>query len=190
MTTHFSSSTIVPARQARHLAFQSITVNPFVILTVVSVFANAPVLAQTGAKTTGPPSIAGMRAFLFQNKTGQLSEDVLGPPANRLWNTIAGAKSADATMVVVQLSGPPSAAFNGAAGHARYVLRLVALEGKRATRVFDRTVPIPALNDSGAVYVSFLLRQDGCSNVRLIASIVGSRETKPFERSLSFACGE
>jgi hypothetical protein len=55
-------------------------VNALVILTVVTVLANAPALAHTGAKpTTSAPSITGMRAFLFQNKTGQLSEDVLDP---------------------------------------------------------------------------------------------------------------
>jgi hypothetical protein len=168
-------------------------VNAFVILTAVSALASAPALAQTAAKaTTSAPSVTGMRAFLFQNKTGELSEDVLSAPATPLWNTIAGAKSADATMVVVQVSGPLNAPFNTAArGNARYLLRLVALEGKRATRLLDRTVPIPALTDSGAVYVSFLLRQNGCSNVRLIASIVGPRAAaKPFEQSLSFACGE
>lgn len=130
-----------------------------------------------------------MRAFLTHNKTGELSPDVLDAQGG-LRNSIVGPNASDAMLVVVELSGQPGAAYNGTGGKPRYKLRLVAREGKQRVVVHDRTVPIPVLNDRGRVYVSFLVRQDGCLPIRLSASIVGLRGAKTLERSQTFSCGE
>jgi hypothetical protein len=146
-------------------------------------------VSSAAAQTRPQPAFAGMRAFLTRNKTGELSANVLDPAFDGLRNTIAGPNAADAMLVVVELSGPPNTAFTGAAA-PKYTVRLIAREGKRESRVFDRTVPLPVLGNGGRAFVSFLVRQDGCVPVRLTASLVGPRTVKPLERVVNFTCGE
>ena len=59
--------------------------------------------AENPASTT--PAISGMRAHLFQNKKGEWSEDILAPQCGGLWNSIAGPNAANATLVIVEVSG-------------------------------------------------------------------------------------
>jgi hypothetical protein len=151
------------------------------------------VVAQTpaGASSTGGiPSISGMRAHLFQNKTGAWSDNVLAPDYGGSWNSIAGPAAANATLVVVDVSGPPGGTFTGFFGpKTRYRVRLVAREGQEKV-LLDQTQTIPVLNDQGKVSLAFLLHQGGCAPVRLTAFLVGSRPSKPVRQSLHFACGE
>ncbi len=144
-----------------------------------------------GASTDGNvPAISGMRAHLFRNKTGEWSDDIFSPKHGGLWNSIAGPNSANATLVVVEVAGPPGGTYTGYFGpETKYGVRLVAREGLRKL-LLDRTQTIPVLNDQGKVRLAFLLHQSGCAPVRLTASVVGARPSKPVERSLNFACGE
>ncbi len=152
----------------------------------------APVAGQTASPSRGGdvPSITGMRAHLYQNKKGDWSEDILAPSYGGSWNSVAGPNAANATLVVVELSGPPGGTFTGFFGpETRYRVRLVAREGSKKV-LLDQTQTIPVLNDQGKVSLAFLVHQTGCAPVRLTASVLGARPSKSFQRSLSFACGE
>ena len=147
--------------------------------------------AQSPKVDRGAPTLSGMRAYLFHTKTAALSDDVLDPKHGGLWNTIAGPNAANATLVVVEVSDPPNGTYPGQAGSGtNYMVRLVAREDKRSTRLLDQSQVIPVLGDQGKLYVAFLLHQGGCAPIRLTATIVGPRSTAPLERSLNFACGE
>jgi hypothetical protein len=137
------------------------------------------------------PAISGMRAYLFHNKSGALSdEDILGPSKPALWNTVAGPDAAASTLVVIEVSGPAGAAFNGSVSpETRYVVRLVAREEPGKVLLDQRQV-IPVLGEEGKVSLAFLLHQNGCVPVRLTASIVGRRSAPSLQRSVYFACGE
>jgi hypothetical protein len=161
-------------------------------LAVTSVGAPSPVAGQAPSPPgeANVPTVSGMRAHLFRNKTGQWSDDILGDQQGRLWNTIAGPNSANATLVVVEVSGPPGGTYTGYFGpETKYSVRLVAREGQRRL-LLDQAQVIPVLNDQGKVSLAFLVRQSGCAPVRLTASIIGARPSKPLQRSLNFACGE
>lgn len=136
------------------------------------------------------PAIGAVHAHLFQNKTAAWSADVLAPGYAGSWNSIAGPTSANATLVVVEVTGPPGGTFTGHFGpDTRYGVRVVAREGTKKT-VLDRTQTVPILNERGKVSVAFLFYQSGCTPVRLTVSIVGAHAPKPVQKSLSFACGE
>jgi hypothetical protein len=137
-----------------------------------------------------PPTVIGMRAHLFQNKRGVISEDVLAKPGG-LANTIAGPDSANATLIVVEVSGAPGGTYTGYFGPSTdYRARLVAQEeGRKPRLLLNQTQRIPVLSDKGRVYLSYLVHQSGCAPVRLTATIVGARAGKPFERTLDLACG-
>ena len=146
--------------------------------------------ARTGHGELNVPVITGMRAHLFENDTGRLSDDVLGPTPSTLRNTIAGANSANATLIIVEVSGPPSGTFNGFYGpETKYMVRLIAREGRRKL-LLDQTQVIPVLSGQGKTTLAFLIRQSGCVPVRLTATMVGPQPGSPLERSLDFACGE
>ena len=144
------------------------------------------------APASGAPNVSSMRAHLFQNKSGQLSQDILDPKYGGSWNAIAGPNASDATLVVVEVSGSPGGTYTGFFGpKTKYAVRLVAREGGRRPKLLlDATRAIPVLNDDGKVYVAFFLNQGGCAPVRLTATTVGVGAGKPLERSLNFACGE
>jgi len=165
-----------------------------VVLVLALAIAAPGISAQTrGGNSQGSaPEISGMRAHLFQNKSAQLSQDILDPKYGGSWNIIAGPNSANATLVVVEVSGPPGGTYTGYFGpRTKYMVHLVAQElGRRPKALLDRTDAIPVLNDNGKVYVAFLVHPSGCAPVRLTATIVGARPSKPLERSLNFACGE
>ena len=147
---------------------------------------------QTGRGKTAvdPPTVIGMRAHLFQNKRGEISEDVLAKPGG-LANTIAGPDSANAALIVVEVSGAPGGTYTGYFGPSTdYRVKLVAQEeGRKPRLLLNQTQRIPVLNDKGRVYLSYLVNQSGCAPVRLTATIVGARAGKPFERTLDLACG-
>lgn len=133
------------------------------------------------------PAVSAIQARLFHDKTGQLSDDMLGPQYRGGWNTIAGPNSANATVVIVEVSGVrPDAA------RSKYAVKLVAREtGRTVKLLLTRTVPVPRSNDQGKAYVPFLIYQSGCSAVQLTATLTtGQKSGKRFERTLPFACGE
>ena len=151
--------------------------------------------AQTagGSPQVNAPAIGGMRAHLFQNKSAKFSdEDVLDPAYGGSWNTIAGPGAANATLVIVEVTGAPGGTYTGYFGpQSKYMVRFVAREGgAKPKALIDETRAIPVLNDAGKVYLAFLVHQGGCAPVRLTATIVGANAGKPLERSLNFACGE
>jgi hypothetical protein len=137
------------------------------------------------------PTISAVRAHLFRAKTADWSEDVLARGFDG-WNTIAGPDAANATLIVLEISGSPGGTYTGFFGPAtKYTVRLVAREAKqKPPPLLDRTQPIPVLGDQGKAYVPFLLYQRGCSPIRLTATIVGAKPPGPIERTLAFACGE
>jgi len=149
--------------------------------------------AQTpaGTEPVDAPALSGMRAHLFENKTSKLSDDVLDAKDPGLWNIVAGARSANAALVVVEVSGPSGGTYTGHFGaRTKYQVRLVATEKGRARRLLDQSQVIPVLSAEGKVYLGFLIHPGGCAPVRLSASIVGPRASPRIEKSLNFACGE
>jgi hypothetical protein len=151
------------------------------------------VKAQTGgtASPQDSPVISGMRAHLFKSKTADWSADVLAPGFDGGWNTVAGPNAANATLVIVEVSGARGGTYTGYFGPAtKFSVRLVAQEPRRQTPVLDRTQAIPVLNEQGKGYVPFLIYQSGCAPVRLTATVVGRQTSQPLERTLPFACGE
>jgi len=163
-----------------------LAVAPASACSLAAVAAQSPATSRPG----DTPAISGVCAHLFQNKKGGWSEDVLAPQYGGSWNSIAGASAANATLVVVELSGAPGQAYaNFASSGSKYAVRLVAREGRRKL-LLDQTQTMPVLNDDGRVSLAFLLHQGGCVPVELTASIVGPRAPPPVQRSLNFACGE
>ena len=174
-----SAAALIVGASIAHLALA--------LLAPAALGAQAPAASRAGRA----PTISAVRAHLFHNKSGKLSDvDLLGPTEPALWNTIAGPDAAKSTLVVIEVSGPPSGTFTGYFGpDTKYMVRLVAREGG-AKVLLDQRQVIPVLSADGKVSLAFLLHQSGCRPVRLTASLVGLRPGKPVERSLDFACGE
>ena len=153
------------------------------ILFLASGLIAPPALSAPGqSRKDGDPVLSDMRAHLFHNKTAQLSENVLDPKYRGSWNSIAGPNAANATLIVVEVSGLST---------GTYSVHLVAREtGRRPKLLLDRTQVVPSANDHGKVYLPFLMHQTGCAPVHLTARLAGVRPGTPLERTLAFACGE
>ena len=145
-----------------------------------------------GAVELEGPVLTDMRARLFETKSAQLSDDLLAPGYKGSWNATTGPHASNATLVVVEISGPPGGSFTGALGPGtKYVVSLKARELARTPRVLlDASDVVPVFGDDGKAYVAFLIRPNGCAPVQLVARLKGAKPGKPLERSLDFACGE
>ncbi len=134
------------------------------------------------------PEITAIRVQLFQDKTGSWSEDILQSRDRGAWNSVAGEHSANAALVIVEISAPRDGRYFRPP--AKYRVQLVASEPRRAAPLLDRSQAVPMLNDAGKAYVPFLFYQGGCVAVRIDVTLVGPRRTRPVQEILALACGE
>jgi hypothetical protein len=155
-------------------------------------FANTLFPPAVSAQNTAPkPSLASIQVRLFQNKTGALSENVLGANAKELRNTISGPDSTNAALVVVEVTGPPRAVFNGFFGKKNlFHVRLVANEKTKATSLLNQSQTIPALGEDGKVFLGFWILPTGCEPVHLVASVPEVSPASTLSAELNFSCGE
>ncbi len=149
-----------------------------------------PVASQPAAR------LAGFQAYLFNSKTGQLSQDMLAKGAPELGNVPIGEFASVATLVVVRVELGAQAPVPQKAQ-----IHLVALEsgsmpfaakdGKTHDRtILDRTSNLGPVNDKGASYVGFWLDNTGCHTITLKAFLVGVRDVAPLTGVLPFTCYE
>ena len=116
---------------------------------------------------------------------------MLDPKFPGSWNSVAGPKAANATLVVVQVSGPAGGTFNGFFGpDTKYRSPTAREGGKTPSLLPEASEVVPVLSTDGKAYLPFLVRQGGCAPVVLTAQITGAQAGKPVERTLRFACGE
>jgi hypothetical protein len=165
-----------------------------ILLAVLGMLAMAPpcIAAESVAPATATsPTISGMRVHLFRDKTATLSDDVLEPKHRGLWNGNIGADASHAALVVVEISGPPGGTYTGYFGpRSKAAVRVIARSTGRTAPWLDQSRTLPILNEQGKVYVPFMLYHDGCTPVRLTATITGAIAARPLEKSIDFACGE
>jgi len=167
-------------------------VPPLVAASILALALWTPAAVSQSREPSGDaPVLSSIRAHLFESKTGQLSEDILNSGSSDLRNTIAGVHAANATLVVIEVSGSAGGIYTGARGpNSKYYVHLVAQEQGRKDALIDRALVLPVLGSDGKGYLSFLIHQSGCAPVSLIASLEGQRPSKPVKRLLSFSCGE
>jgi hypothetical protein len=140
--------------------------------------------------------LAGFQAYLFNSKTGQLSQDMLAKGASELGNVLIGEFASVSTLVVVRVELGAQAPVPHKAQ-----IRLVALESdsmpfaaksrKTSDRtILDRTSNLGPVNDKGGTYVGFWLDNTGCHTITLKAFVVGVRDAAPLTGVLPFTCYE
>jgi len=130
------------------------------------------------------PSVTNMKAFLFYNQSGALSENIIGNDDFTLFNTIIGAGAAkepsSQTMVVVEINGKcisGACKVEFAAAENTGLKKKVML--KKTTEVFCETEKCN---------VAFMLYDTGCVPIELTAKIAGSKKT--IKKNINFVCGE
>lgn len=140
--------------------------------------------------------LAGFQAYLFNSKTGQLSQDMLAKGAPELGNVPIGEFASVSTLIVVRVELGAQAPVPQKAQ-----IRLVALEsgsmpfaakdGKTRDRtILDRISNLGPVNDQGASYVGFWLDNTRCHTITLKAFVVGVRDAAPLTGVLPFTCHE
>jgi hypothetical protein len=136
--------------------------------------------------------VRGLQARLFCDRTGTLTDDIIGDPPRVLWNTIIGAGEAGcastSTLVLAVIEGPKGEYLRGVrvALSARYVA-----EGRhgRTVTVTD-TVDLGIPGPDGLLYAPLWLSRTGCSHVRLRATVLGAAHRSVVEKTVPFDCGE
>jgi hypothetical protein len=133
------------------------------------------------------PEIRAVKAFLFNEETGQLdAEDFFTGNSNGgRWNdTTTGSM-----LVVVELAGDAGQGY-GSNGAPSYSVRMTASNPRSSKQVFSATRPVTRLSEHGTLSVSFLIYPPPCQPLRLVAKVVGPGAGKAVEQLAGFACGE
>ncbi len=150
-----------------------------------------PALA-TGA-TPPPYRLASVKAYLFYNDTGSLSQPL--PDNVSLFNTIIGEgwahEPSNAVLVRVTVAGRAGSYVS------KRAVRLTVAQGTRTASgyrwgktVLDQRQPLPVLSGTGRTVAGFWIAGTGCIPLRLTARIVGQPATAPVVRIIPFLCGE
>lgn len=134
--------------------------------------------------SAGVVEIHEIRARLYLNHSGSLSEPITNKTT--LWNTIIGAGDAlepsNSTLVDVVVAGPPKS-FNVSSK-----VILTVSNAKTGKVIFKQTRSVGVLSSTGSFSVGFLLNDTGCTPLRLVATVSGSK--KVVSSTVNFACGE
>lgn len=140
--------------------------------------------------------LAGFQTYLFNSKTGQLSQDILAKGAPELGNVPIGEFASISTLVVVkvelgaQAPAPPKTQIRLVAVESG-AMPFAAKDGKARDRtILDRTSNLGPINDKGTSYVGFWLDNTGCHTITLKAIVVGVRDAAPLTGVLPFTCYE
>jgi hypothetical protein len=154
------------------------------------------ILFAASAAAQSRPRLAGFEAYLFNSKTGRLSQDMLAKGAPELGNVRSSEFASVSTLVVVRIELGAEAPVP-----EKMQIRLTAVEagstpfagknGKAGDHtLLDKTSAIGPVNEKGASYLGFWLYNTGCRTITLRASIVGSVDIRPITQVLPFACYE
>lgn len=133
------------------------------------------------------PKISDIRAQLFFEETGALSDDLFSRPELSLFNTIIGEGSAggasSSTLVTVEVSGR-----NVKVGSVK--VEVIATGDKN--KLLGKTLISLALYDSKTkFYAPLWIYDTGCEKVKISARLIG-RGIKPSltKATIPFLCGE
>jgi hypothetical protein len=129
-------------------------------------------------------TIQRIKAFLYHDQTGELSEeDILAPPVRELFNVIIGTNPSHATMVVVELSGEAGSYESG---------RKVSLTvtGKKGRVVLKKSTSLGVFGKDGKYFVAFWLYETGCEPLSLSAKLTGQPSASKADATINFICGE
>lgn len=139
----------------------------------------------------GPAKITAIKALLFDDRTGELSKDVLSqsdPDIPELWNITMWSHT---TLVLVEISGSPEQLV--ASSRVNFVAAYKAWTPGRDAQPAERTVrqvgSVGRLSEKGKTYVGFWLYDTGCYPVQISAMLSGDPKSKQ-EAAIPFACGD
>lgn len=133
------------------------------------------------------PKITDVRAQLFYDGKGTLSDNILAQKDLTLWNTIIGEGSAggasNSTLITVEVSGK-----DVAVGGVK--VEVVATGHKN--KVLGKTVMDVALyDDKTRFYAPLMLTNTGCDPVKVTVRLVGKGAPKGrVAKTIPFQCGE
>ena len=139
------------------------------------------------AQTNVAPKITAIRAQLFYDATGTLSEDILSQKDLALWNTIIGGGSAGAastsTFVTVEISGR-----NLPVGATKVE---VTARGDKNRLIQTRVIDVDIYDERTKFFAPFWLYDTGCEPIKVSARLMGVGAPRTvFTKTIPFACGE
>lgn len=140
----------------------------------------APAAAQQAAPTASTVRIGEVRVHLFQERTGTLSENLLGSDPPGLGNVVISDDPANSFLIVVGVDGPPDSF------QERAELQItIRTQGGRPGTV-ERRFPGLLFGRSGRVHKAMMVHDRVCQPAEIEVRI--GRETR--RANIGFRCGE
>lgn len=146
-------------------------------------------VAAIGAQAAGPaaPKIGAIRAQLYYEETGKLSNDILSDKDLSLWNTIIGEGGAGGasnyTLVTVEVQGKdvPVGAVK---------VQVTARNSKRKIIAMN-TADVSIYDAKTRFNAPLFLYNTGCDEIEISASLLGKGISRnEVKAKIPFACGE
>jgi hypothetical protein len=158
---------------------------PIVVLGMLSL-ALAGITCLAHAEDIAAPRITAIRAQLYYEENGSLSDDILARDF-ALWNTIIGegdaASASNFTLVTVEISGAHVPSGTLSAEISATVDGNIVLE--------KRQIPVALYDDKTKFYAPLWLYGTGCQAVHISARLTDNGvETSVDRKTIPFECGE
>jgi hypothetical protein len=139
------------------------------------------------AEKTVAPKITDIRAQLFYETKGSLSDNILAQKDLSLWNTIIGEGSAGgsstSTLVTVEVSGQH-------VGLGDVQVEVIATNAKKKV-VGKATMDVSLYDAKTTFYAPLFLANTGCDEIKIVARLKGKGAPKgAVTKTIPFACGE
>jgi len=138
-------------------------------------------------QTRVAPKITAIRAQLFYDATGTLSEDILSQRDLALWNTIIGEGSAGApstsTFVTVEVSGR-----HLPVGGTKIE---ITATGNKNRLIQKKVIAVDIYDERTKFFAPFWLHDTGCEPIKISARLIGAGAPPTVvTKRIPFACGE
>ncbi|MDF9788110.1 hypothetical protein [Polynucleobacter sphagniphilus] len=132
----------------------------------------------------GEAKIEAIRAYLFHDHNGSITDNILGKKDLALWNTPIGEGDAggdsNATLVVLEIAGW------GVAGKVK-----VDVVDEDQNEILKQTREFAIFDNDRKFYVPFILPITGCKELTISAKLVGKGlSPSAITQTIPFKCGE
>jgi hypothetical protein len=136
-------------------------------------------------QTSDSYKIKSLKAYLYYNQLGMLSDNIIDNPKIDLSDVFLGNSTlkspANSFMIVVEIAGKPLLLKSDRK------IKVTATTISKKKKVFEKIQTTNQISNSGKYYESFLM-DVWCEPLLIKVQILGQKEKEEIEKTLSFEC--
>lgn len=136
----------------------------------------------------GTAKIASIKAYLYYDNLGSISDNLIGNKSAILWNTIIGegyaGKPSNSTLVVVEIAGKDVAPLRRAKAN-------IVVRDSDGVVLINQTRRFSIYGNSTKYLIPLIVPNTGCSHITILAGLIGrDLNQSTISETIPYECGE